>query len=251
MTTSPRRLKLVVAYDGGPFAGWQSQAHGNTIQDHLERAIRKVSGEDARVHGSGRTDTGVHALEQCAHFDLNQCGLNPLELQKALNAILPGTIRVLRCSVASPKFHARFDVKSKTYRYRIWNAPVLPPFELGRVWHLTKPLNVTLMKSALAKFAGRHDFAAFSANPGNKREDTIRTVMSARLTKKAACITIEIEGDGFLYKMVRMIVGAVFLHNEGKLTLEEISKALAHGPGKAQRPLVAPAAGLFLRRVRY
>ncbi len=89
MTTTPRRFKLVVAYDGGPFAGWQSQVHGNTIQDHLERAIRKVSGENARVHGSGRTDTGVHALEQCAHFDLGKRGLDSSELQKALNATLP------------------------------------------------------------------------------------------------------------------------------------------------------------------
>jgi len=250
VTTTPRRFKLVVAYDGGPFAGWQSQAHGNTVQDHLERAIRKVTGEDARVHGSGRTDTGVHALEQCAHFEIGKSRLIPSELQKALNAILPGTIRILRCSIASSKFHARFSVKSKAYRYRIWNAPVLPPSELGRAWHLTKPLDITLMKSALAKFVGRHDFAAFSANPGKKREDTIRTVTSAILTKKGACVTVEIEGDGFLYKMVRMIIGALFLHNEGKLTLAEISRALADGAETAQR-LVAPAAGLFLRRVRY
>ncbi len=250
MTTISRRFKLIVAYDGGPFAGWQSQVHGNTIQDQLETAISKVCGENARVHGSGRTDTGVHALEQCAHFDLSQDGLDPSELQKALNAVLPGTIRILRCSIVSPEFHARFSVTSKAYRYRIWNAPILPPFELGRVWHVTKPLNITLMKSALARFAGRHDFAAFSANPGKKRQDTVRTVTRAKLTKEGACIVVEIEGDGFLYKMVRMIVGALYLHNEGKLTLEEIAKALAHGPGTAQR-LVAPASGLFLRRVRY
>lgn len=250
MTTTPRRFKVIVAYDGGPFAGWQSQVHGNTIQDHLEAAIRQVSGEDARVHGSGRTDTGVHALEQCAHFDLTKRSLGPPELQKALNAILPGTIRVLRCSIAPPTFHARFSVKSKAYRYRIWNAPVLPPSELGRAWHLTKPLDVPTMKSALARFVGRHDFAAFSASAGKKRDDTIRAVTSARLAKKGASITLEIEGDGFLYKMVRMIVGALVLHNEGRLTLAEISSALDRRPGKAQR-LVAPAAGLFLRRVRY
>jgi tRNA pseudouridine38-40 synthase len=250
VTTTPRRFKLIVAYDGGPFAGWQSQVHGNTIQDHLERAIRKVSGESARVHGSGRTDTGVHALEQWAHFDLNKSRLSPSELQKALNATLPGTIRIFRCSIAPPTFHARFSVKSKAYRYRIWNAPVLPPAELGRAWHVTKPLNIMLMKSALARFVGRHDFAAFSANPGRKREETIRTITSARLTKKGACVAVEIEGDGFLYKMVRMIVGALVLHNEGKLALTEISRALDQASGNAQR-LVAPASGLFLRRVRY
>ncbi len=250
MTTTSRRFKLIVAYDGGSFAGWQSQVHGNTIQDRLETAIGKISGESPRVHGSGRTDTGVHALEQCAHFDLNKSRLSPSELQKALNATLPGTIRILRCSIAPPTFHARFTAKSKAYRYRIWNAPVLPPIELGRAWHLTKPLNITIMKSVLARFVGRHDFSAFSANPGKKREETIRTVTKARLTKKGACITLEIEGDGFLYKMVRMIVGALVMQNEGKLTQAEISRALDHGSGNVQR-LVAPASGLFLRRVRY
>jgi tRNA pseudouridine38-40 synthase len=250
VTTTPRRFKLIVAYDGGSFAGWQSQVHGNTVQDHLETAIGKVSGENPRVHGSGRTDTGVHALEQCAHFDLNKSRLSSSELQKALNATLPGTIRIFRCSIAPSTFHARFSVKSKEYRYRIWNALVLPPVELGRVWHLTKSLNITLMKSALASFVGRHDFSAFSANPGKKREEAIRTVTKARLTKKGACITLEIEGDGFLYKMVRMIVGALVLQNEGKLTMAEISKALDDGSGNAQR-LVAPASGLFLWRVRY
>ena len=250
MTTTPRRFKIIVAYDGAPFAGWQSQAHGNTIQDHLETAIRKVSGEKARVHGSGRTDTGVHALGQCAHFDLTKDSLTPFGLQKAINAGLPGTIRVLRCTVAPRTFHARFAVKSKAYRYRIWNAPIFPPLELGRAWHLTKPLNITEMTSTLARFVGRHDFAAFSANPGKKREDMIRSVTTAKLMKRGACITIEVEGDGFLYKMVRMIVGAVVLNHEGKLTLNEISKALDHGLGNAQR-LVAPAAGLFLLRVRY
>lgn len=250
MTTTPRRFKLIVAYDGGSFAGWQSQVHRNTIQDDLETALGKVSGEKPRVHGSGRTDTGVHALEQCAHFDLNKSRLTPSELQKALNATLPGTIRILRCSIVPPTFHARFSVKSKEYRYRIWNAPVLPPVELGRAWHLTKSLNITLLKSTLPSFVGRHDFSAFSANPGKKREKAIRTVTKARLTKRGACITIELEGDGFLYKMVRMIVGALVLQNEGKLTLAEISRALDHGSGNAKR-LVAPASGLFLWRVRY
>jgi tRNA pseudouridine38-40 synthase len=250
VTTTARRFKVIVAYDGGPFAGWQSQVHGNTIQDRLEKALREISGEEARVHGSGRTDTGVHALGQCAHFDLHRNKLDPAAVQKALNATLPPTIRILRCTFARADFHARFSSKAKAYRYRIWNAPVLPPLELGRVWHLTKPLDTAALSTVLSKFIGRHDFAAFSANSGKKRGDTIRNIMRARLLKKSAAITIDVEGDGFLYKMVRMMVGAMLLHNEGKLSLPDVSRELLHPSGKAQR-LVAPAAGLFLVRVRY
>jgi tRNA pseudouridine38-40 synthase len=248
--TTAQRLKIIVAYDGGPFAGWQSQTHGNTIQDHLETAIRQVSGEETCVHGSGRTDTGVHALAQCAHFDLRESRLKPAALQKALNATLPARIRILRCAQAPSTFHARFCVRTKTYRYRIWNAPVLPPLEFGRAWHLIKPLDLSAMEAALVKFVGRHDFGAFSANSGKGRADTIRKVGRARMTKKGARIMIEIEGNGFLYKMVRMIVGALVLHSEAKLTLSEISKQLNGHTEGAQR-FVAPAAGLFLLRVRY
>jgi tRNA pseudouridine38-40 synthase len=176
--------------------------------------------------------------------------LKAADLQRALNATLPATIRILKCATAPQTFHARFSVRSKTYRYRIWNAPVLPPLELGRAWHLTKPLDAVEMQVALEKFVGKHDFAAFAANPGKNREETVRTVTSARLTRKGACTTIEIEGDGFLYKMVRMIIGTLILHNEGKLTLEEISNSLDHRIERAQR-VVAPAEGLFLLRVRY
>ena len=114
-----QRLKLIVAYDGAPFAGWQSQSHGNTIQDHLERAFERVVGKPVRVHGAGRTDAGVHALAQCAHADVNKA-LAPERWMEALNALLPPTIRVLRCRYVSTDFHARLSAKGKIYRYRIW-----------------------------------------------------------------------------------------------------------------------------------
>src|ERR1700674_2784828 len=142
------RLKLIVAYDGGPFAGWQSQTRGDTIQDRLEQAFQKVGGAKVRVHGAGRTDAGVHALAQCAHVDLPDKRLTIERWRNALNAVLPATVRILRCQYVSQKFHARFSATGKLYRYRIWAAPVLPPLELGRAWHISSPLDIDLVKAA-------------------------------------------------------------------------------------------------------
>src|SRR5438067_13518015 len=128
-----RRLKFIVAYDGAPFAGWQSQSHRNTVQDHLERAFERIAGTSVRVHGAGRTDAGVHALAQCAHADVTRAA--PIEWQSALNANLPHEIRVMKCSRAAASFHARFSATGKIYTYRIWNDPIQSPFEIGRSWH--------------------------------------------------------------------------------------------------------------------
>src|SRR5437867_10972682 len=125
-----RRLKMIIAYDGAAFSGWQSQSHRNTIQDHLEHAFERVTGTLVRVHGAGRTDAGVHALAQCAHADLADDRLSAARWTGALNASLPPTIRVLRCRDVAKDFHSRLSAKGKIYRYRIWSAPVLSPFEL-------------------------------------------------------------------------------------------------------------------------
>lgn len=244
------RIKLLVAYDGAPFAGWQSQLHRNTVQDQLENAVKRITGEQVRVHGAGRTDTGVHALGQCAHFDLVTDKFRPEQLLTALNAVLPPTIRLLRCQPAAPNFHARFSATGKVYRYRIWNGPVLPPLEHGRTWHVTRPVDVALVQAALSKFKGRHDFAGFSANRGKQTEDTIRTIRTARLSRRGSCLTMEFDGDGFLYKMVRLMVGTIVLCGQGKLTMAEIAQRL-HERAPSGPRLVAPAAGLFLIRVRY
>src|SRR5260370_18499822 len=138
-----RRLKLIVAYDGAPFAGWQSQSHRNTVQDHLERAFERVTGGAMRVHGAGRTDAGVHALAQCAHVDVLKF-LPADNWIKALNALLPPAIRVLRCRCVSNDFHARLLAKRKIYRYRIWTTPFLPPFEYRGDCHIPSPPDLTL-----------------------------------------------------------------------------------------------------------
>jgi tRNA pseudouridine38-40 synthase len=245
-----RRLKLVVAYDGAPFAGWQSQLHGNTVQDRLEAALKQITGETVRVHGAGRTDTGVHALAQCAHIDLETPRFEPDKLLIAVNAVLPPALRVLKCGAVRSSFHARFSAKGKVYRYRIWNAQVLPPLEFGRAWHVIQPLKLKAIRAVAAKFVGRHDFALFAANRGQAPEDTVRTMQTVRLREKGSCLTIDFVGDGFLYKMVRMMVGAMVLCGQGKLSVNDVTRRLSGHAGDKVR-LVAPAAGLFLLRVRY
>jgi len=244
-----RRLKLIVAYDGRPFAGWQSQSHRNTVQDHLERALERVTGEGVRVHGAGRTDAGVHALAQCAHVDVLKF-LAADRWIKALNASLPPAIRVLSCRYVSKDFHARLSAKGKIYRYRIWTSPILPPFEYRRVWHVRQPLDLKILKSAARHFVGTHDFASFAANRGKSERSTIRTINSVHIRQKGPCLTIEFDGDGFLYKMVRLIVGALVKCAFGKMRIEEIVSRLDSGKLGSAR-FAAPAEGLYLVRVRY
>jgi len=245
-----QRLKLIVAYDGARFAGWQSQSHRNTIQDHIERAFECVGGERVRVHGAGRTDAGVHALAQCAHVDVVEKSLSAARWTGALNALLPPTIRVLRCHYVSKRFHARHSAKGKVYRYTIWSAPVLPPFKYGRVWHVPAPLDFEVLKGAANHFVGTHDFAGFAANRGKPENSTVRTIYSVQARRHGPCLTIEFDGDGFLYKMVRLIVGSLVRCALGKSSVEEVTDRLASGR-IAQVRFAARAEGLFLVRVRY
>ena len=245
-----QRLKLIVAYDGAPFSGWQSQANRNGVQDHLERAFERVSGERVRVHGAGRTDAGVHALAQCAHVDLAKKRLLPERWLKALNASLPSTIRILRCHAVSKQFHARFSAKAKTYRYRIWSGPVLPPLEHGRAWHVISKIDMKRLESAARNFVGTHNFAGFSANRGQAESDTVRTLHNVRIRKRGAEITLDFVGDGFLYKMVRLIVGSLVQCATDKMSIQELVGRLSNWKNSGDR-LTAPAHGLFLIRVRY
>jgi tRNA pseudouridine38-40 synthase len=245
-----QRLKLTIAYDGAAFAGWQSQKHRNTVQDQLEHAFEKTGAGKVRVHGAGRTDAGVHALAQSAHVDLPDRRLASERWTHALNAVLPRTVRVLRCRYVSQNFHARFSATGKLYRYRIWAAPVLPPLEFGRAWHIFAPIDVDLLKEAAQRFVGKHDFAAFAANRGKKEEDTVRTIRSVLVRKIGPQIAIEIAGDGFLYKMVRLMVGAMVEVARKKSEPKEISSRLKSRRGDGVR-FAAPAEGLYLVRIWY
>ena len=245
-----QRLKLTVAYDGAAFAGWQSQAHRNTVQDMLEHAFQKISGTRIRVHGAGRTDAGVHALAQCAHVDLPDRRLSLERWTNALNSTLPPAIRILHCQFMPQNFHARFSATGKLYRYRIWAAPILPPLEFGRAWHISSPLDVDLLKTAGKKFVGTHDFAAFAANRGKKEQDTMRTIWSAQIRRSGPRIAIEIAGDGFLYKMVRLMVGAMTQVALNKMNVDEIVARLKAGHANGSR-FVAPGKGLYLVKIWY
>ena len=245
-----RRLKLIIAYDGAGFSGWQSQARGDTIQDRIEAAFAKVLGQKLRVHGAGRTDAGVHALGQCAHIDLPPTRLTPTVLVSAVNASLPPQIRILRCRFVARTFHARFLSRGKVYRYRLATTPVLSPFERGRAWHVTGVLDDSALRACARLFVGRHDFAGFAANRGHPVTSTIRTIRKVRVRRTSSITEIEIEGDGFLYKMVRLMVGAMVQCAQGKRSLGQVRDRL-HGLGVERARFVAPAEGLTLVRVTY
>lgn len=245
-----RRLKLIISYDGRDFAGWQSQKRGNTIQDNLEAAFERVCGQRLTVTGSGRTDSGVHALGQCAHVDVPAAQFVADRWLKALNGVLPQTIRILRARFVLKSFHARFSAKGKVYRYRIINGLVRPPLEIGRAWHVAASLDRDLVRRAAALFPGRHDFAAFAANGGKKERSSVRTVEYVRVTSRRDLIEIEFLADGFLYKMVRLMVGSIIRCALGKESLQSIELRLER-PSRGASRFVAPAGGLYLVRVRY
>jgi tRNA pseudouridine38-40 synthase len=245
-------LKLIVAYAGEPFSGWQSQADGNGVQDHLERAFKQICSESVRVHGAGRTDAGVHAIAQCAHADLPTRRYGAERWRSALNGLLPAEIRVMRCAFVAESFHARFSATGKIYRYRIWNGEVLPPLENGRAWHVRDPLDDVVMVAAARSFVGKHDFASFAANRGAPVADTVRAIHQVRVRRSGSLLSVEFEGDGFLYKMVRMMVGTLVQVALGKASPDEIQSRLRHPRHRLSHARnVAPAAGLFLLRVRY
>jgi tRNA pseudouridine38-40 synthase len=242
------RLRLIIAYDGGPYAGWQSQAASNAVQDVLEAAFRKIAGAHISVHGSGRTDAGVHALGQCAHADVSNA-MSPADWQRALNAQLPPTIRIVKSHHAAPDFHARFSAKGKVYRYLIRNDAILPPHEFGRAWHVPQGLEIESLHRAIELLCGRHDFAAFCANRGRAVEDTVRTIRKIAFSRRGGLIILTFEGDGFLYKMVRMLTAAIVRIAQRREGLASLQARLRNGAPKWNH--VAPPEGLYLVRVLY
>ena len=250
------RLKLTIAYDGRPFLGWQSQTGGNTVQDLLHQALGAVAKQPLRLQGSGRTDTGVHALGQIAHFDApDGTSMNPYNWVPALNTKLPASIRVMECEEVAPDFHARFSATGKRYFYDICTDPVLPPLKAGLAWHLPRLLDADVLQQALGLFVGKHDFHAFAAYRGNEQEDTdyVRTIHSADLSMLPDGYRMSFHGDGFLYKMVRMLSGCAIKAAQGRLRLDDLAAYLdqpdALPRGKA--PLCAPPDGLYLEKVIY
>lgn len=247
--SSLRRYRMTLAYEGTPYAGWQVQPGRRTVQGELESALARITGEEPRVHASGRTDAGVHARAQVAHFDLAR-RWHPAELAAALNAVLEPTIRILSLSRAAADFHARYSAKAKEYRYFVWNARVCPPFLFRYRAHVDTPLDVWAMRRAARWLRGRHDFAAFSANPQRAVEGTVRTLQKLEIRQRGAEVVIIARADGFLFKMVRSLAGYLVRVGQGAIAPEQTPTILRSRVRTALVP-TAPPEGLFLWRVIY
>jgi tRNA pseudouridine38-40 synthase len=248
----PLKFRLTIAYDGTAYQGWQVQKIGTGVQERVEAALAKLFPSLPRVHSSSRTDTGVHALGMVAHFEVPraECRMTARKLALALNAWLPEDVRVLSAARARGDFHARFDASSKQYRYYVWNHPAMNPLIRQTAWHVPRPLDLRAMRAAAALFVGKHDFQSFAANPGYTKESTVRTLSRCELKRQGRLLTFIIEGDGFLYKMCRGIVGTLVQVGLGKFPADDIRRMLARKDRRVAG-MTAPAHGLVLWKVSY
>jgi len=271
--TQLRNLRLIISYDGTDFHGWQRQPDAPTVQECLDSAIERVVGEKVQVCGSGRTDAGVHALNQVANFKTT-CTIPCENLLKALNNTLQSTVRVRDVSEAPLRFHSRYDARSKTYRYRILQASVASPFVNRFVWHYPYPLDIGRMAQAAKRFEGEHDFSSFAAadapvaparlpRRGVQRSGVtvprdkagtvfVRNIFTSRILRRPrTCMLVyEVTGNGFLHHMVRNIIGTLVEVGRGKLTPDDVSRILQARDRTLAGP-TAPAQGLCLVRVEY
>ena len=249
---TPIKVKLIIAYDGTAYAGWQVQKVGTGVQEKVEQALQRIFPGAGRLHSSSRTDTGVHALGMVAHVELpGQPGQMPsAKIPLALNAHLPEDIRVLRASRCPVTFHARFDASGKQYRYLVWNGRAMNPLLRWQAWHVPRPLDHRAMRAAAKLLLGRHDFKSFSANSNYEVGSTMRRLTRCDVKRSGPLITFVIEGDGFLYRMCRGIVGTLVQTGLGKFTLAELKGMLARRDRRLGG-MTAPAQGLILWKVFY
>jgi tRNA pseudouridine38-40 synthase len=241
---------LLISYDGTRFAGWQIQAKDDTIQSLLEKAITTLWGERYHLYGSGRTDAGVHALGQAANFQAPARFADMNELRRALNHNLPEQIRILECREVPEKFHARFTCKGKEYLYRIYNEEVMSPFEHMKAFHQPMALDVEAMQNAIQHLLGTHDFSSFASNPGYERTTMVRTMQSVDLRRDGPLVALRFRADGFLYRMVRNLTGALIKVGRGRITPNEF-KVILEEKKRSAAPQTAPAHGLYLYKVFY
>src|SRR5690348_14806120 len=222
-------FKLIIAYDGTDFHGWQIQANKPTIQGEIVNVLRRITQERVQLHGAGRTDAGVHALGQVGSFR-TQSGLSAQEFQRALNAILPPTIRIVAAEEVGPDFSARWSARSKIYRYRLYRGKVVPPMLWRYVLHYPFPLDEEKMRDAAARFVGSHDFASFAASTGSEDDDkersTVREIYSTELVRSVDNeeLVFTVRGRSFLRYMVRKMVGTLLEVGRGRLTPDDVVK---------------------------
>ncbi len=243
-----RNILLLIEYDGTELLGWQRQAEGRTVQGELERALREIAGEDVPVSGAGRTDAGVHAWGQVATF-LTRSGVPPGAFAPALNSLLPPDVSVLESREVPREFHPRKDAEGKVYLYRVLNRPVRPAIERKRAWHVRAPLDVEKMRLGAKHLVGFYDFSSFAAQRRGKNNyrELWRLDVSGRARDE---IEFVLEGSGFIYQMVRIIVGSLVEVGRGKEDPSWMKEALDARKRKAAGP-TAPPWGLYMVRVNY
>ena len=246
------KLKLTIAYHGARYKGWQVQKSGITVQQKVEEALKRFFPSVDRVHSSSRTDTGVHARGMVAHVEVqkDEFRIGELKLRLALNAFLPDDVSVTEVKRVPGNFHARFDATGKQYRYMIWNHPALNPLQREVSWHVPRELDLLSMQEGAKFFIGNHDFRAFAVKREYEMRSTIRVVSNCKLYKKDSMLTCLIEGEGFLYKMCRGIVGTLVEVGLGKLKPVDIRNILK-SCDRSQAGMTAPAHGLILWKVMY
>jgi tRNA pseudouridine38-40 synthase len=250
-----RNLKLTLAYDGAEFHGWQFQPGLPTIQGALNDAARRITEEKIVFHGASRTDAGVHALGQVAHFK-TLSALSAAEFQRAMNALLPPAIRVLVAEEMGMDFHARWQAQAKTYRYRIFRGAILPPFEYRRALHYPWPLDEEAMGEAARQFEGEHDFTSFAASSGAEEDDgernMIRVIYSSQIVREPEReeVSYVVRGRSFLRYMVRKMVGTLLEVGKGRLAPSDIQE-LFEARDRARSGPTVPAEGLYLVSLEY
>ena len=244
-----KNYKMILAYDGGRYNGWQKQGNTeNTIQEKIEGIVSAFAGCPIEIHGSGRTDAGTHAYGQVANFHMNWSKTVDT-LMDAVNEKLPEDIAVLSLEEVHPRFHSRLSAKAKTYEYTIWNSKRPPVFQRKYVFWCPKPLDVEKMRQAAELFVGEHDFKSFCANKRMKKS-TVRKIYKINLDYSEERITISYQGNGFLYQMVRILTGTLIEIGEGKRELQEIPSLFA-ALDREKAGFTAPSKGLALKEVFY
>jgi tRNA pseudouridine38-40 synthase len=246
------KFKLIIAYDGTAYEGWQAQKIGTGVQQIVETALAKLYPSAPRLHSSSRTDTGVHALGMVAHFEIPRAEFKMAvrRLALAINAWLPEDVRVASAVRAQEKFHARFDAGGKQYRYFVWNHGAMNPLLRKTAWHVPRKLDLKAMRAAAKLFVGQRDFKSFAGTQNYEMKTTVRRVTRCDVKKSGARFTFIIEGDGFLYKMCRGIVGTIVQAGLGKFPPDEIKMMLAKADRRVAG-MTAPAHGLVLWKVFY
>lgn len=243
-----RNIKLFLSYDGTLYHGWQMQENAITIQQCLFEAIERILGHKPVIYGCSRTDKGVHANSFCCNFKTEK--QTPCDkIAYGLNAVLPQDIRVLSCEEANEDFNARFDSKGKEYIYKIWNSNVANPFMLNYALHHPYYIDAEKLNEQAKQFIGTHDFAAFCA-AGSVVKDTVRTIYDCSVSREGNLVTISVKGNGFLYNMVRIMVGTLLYINCGKLSEDSIPEII-ESKDRKKAGITAKAHGLYLNEVYY